>query len=177
MQKSTRIALLALAALALPVGAAAQDAPQPAAPASPVQAEITQIQQRLGALQQQAVQDSAVQAAQAAFEAALFAAMERLDPTVKEKTARGEALQQEVAAARQASDNAKLNALATEAQQLQAFFTGVQRRALATPEIQEARKAFLSVLLARMTQIDPEAEKLVARLEELRAAQAGTAQQ
>jgi chromosome segregation ATPase len=171
----TRIALLAAAALALPAAAAAQEtqpaAPQPQAPAAAApQDEITQIQQRLAALQQQAMQDSAVKAAEATFGAELMAAMERLDPTAKEKAARGEALNQEVEAARAASDNAKLNALATEAQGLQAFFTALRTRALALPEIQEKRQAYLAVVFARMNQIDPQAQALVTRLNELRAA-------
>ena len=176
MQKTTRTALLALAALALPAAAAAQTTPaqpatppaQPAAPAANPQAEIAQIQQRLGQLQQQARQDSAVQAAEEKFGADVMAAMEKLEPTTRAKMARGEALQQEVAAAQQAQDNAKLNTLAAEAQQLQTFFMGLQQRAFATPEIQESRKQFLAVLLARMTQIDPQAQTLVTRLETLR---------
>lgn len=177
MQNKTRTALLALAALALPAAAAAQTTPAPhqhpapaqaAAPAANPQAEIQQIQQRLGQLQQQASQDVGVKAAEEKFGADLMAAMEQLDPQAKTKAARGQALNQEVEAARAANDNAKLNQLAAEAQQLQAYFTGLRQRALALPEIQEKRKAYLAVLFAKMNEIDPQAQALVDRLEALR---------
>ena len=182
MQKMNRTVLLAFAALALPAAAAAQTAPAPAQPApqqpaSSPQAEIQQIQQRLGQLQQQALADSAVKAAEATFGAELMAAMQRLDPTTQAKIARGEALNQEVQAAQAASDNAKLTALATEAQGLQAFFNDLRPRALATPEMQEKRRVFLAVLLARMNQIDPQAQALVTRLETLRGGGAAPAAQ
>jgi hypothetical protein len=178
VQNKTRTALLALAALALPAAAAAQTTPAPQhqhpapapapAPSANPQAELQQIQQRLGQLQQQALQDSAVQAAQKKFGDEVMAAMQGLDPEAKNKAARGEALNQEVEAARAANDNAKLNQLAAEAQQLQTYFAGLQQRALALPEIQEKRKAYLAVLLARMNQIDPQAQALVDRMEALR---------
>lgn len=179
VQKKTRITLLAAAALAFPVAASAQEtpAPQPApaqpAPAAPAQDELTQIQQRLGALQQQAMQDPAIKAASEALSAEVQAAMARLDPAAAEKAARAQALQADVAAARAAADNAKLNQLATEARELQAYFAQLQPRALALPEIQEKRKAFTELLFAKMTEIDPQAQALVTRLNELR----GTASQ
>jgi hypothetical protein len=172
VQKKTRTVLLALAALALPAAAAAQTqpapAPAPAQPAASAQDEITQIQQRLGQLQQRAMQDPAVQAAQATFTAEVMSAMERLDPAAKEKAARAEAIKAEVAAARQANDNTKLNELAAEAQALQAYFAELRPRAVALPEIQEKRKVFTEALFAKMTELDAEAPRLVARLEELR---------
>ncbi len=184
MQKKNRIVLLAFAALALPAAVSAQTTPAPAQPApaqqpaANAQAEIQQIQQRLGQLQQQALQsDSAAKAAEAAFGADLMAAMQQLDPTTQAKVARGEALNAEVEAARAANDNAKLTALATEAQGLQTFFNGLRQRAMATPEMQEKRRAFLAVLLARMNQIDPQAQALVARLETLRSGGAAPAAQ
>jgi len=186
VQKKNRIALLAFAALALPAAAAAQQTqPAPATPAAPAapaqqptaapQAEIAQIQQRLAQLQQQAGQDPAVKAAEEKFGADLVAAMQQLDPAAAAKVARGQALPAEVEAARAANDNARLNALATEAAELQTFFNGLRQRALATPEIQEKRKAYLAVVLAKMNEIDPQAQSLVDRLTALR--NGGAAQQ
>lgn len=162
-----RTTLLALAALALPVSVSAQQRAAPA-PAATAQQEMAQIQQRLGALQQQAMQDSAVQAAEEQLGADVQAAMVRVDPVAGEKVARAQALQSDVEAARAASDNAKLNQLATEAQALQAYFAGLSERVMALPEMQEKRDAFMAVLLARMTAIDPQAQALVTRLRELR---------
>jgi len=183
VQKKNRIVFLAFAALALPAAVSAQTTPAPAPPApaqqpaANPQAEIQQIQQRLAQLQQQALADSAVKAAEATFGADLMAAMQALDPTTQAKVARGEALNQEVEAARAANDNARLTALATEAQGLQTFFNELRPRALATPEMQEKRRAFLAVLLARMNQIDPQAQTLVTRLETLRGGGAAPAAQ
>jgi hypothetical protein len=174
VQKGTRTALLAFAALALPVGAAAQEAqPQPQAPASAAapaapQNEVQQIQQRIAALQQQAMQDPSVKTAEATFEAELLAAMTAADPAVTQKAARAEAMKQEVEAARQAGDNARLQALATEAQQLQAYFNPLRQRVLQQPDIQQKRQAFLAVVFEKMTQLDPQAPTLVQRLQELR---------
>ncbi|HEU4451703.1 MAG TPA: hypothetical protein VFR81_01550 [Longimicrobium sp.] len=183
MQKKNRIVLLALAALALPAAASAQTTPAPAqpapapAPAANPQAEIAQIQQRLQQLQGQALQDSAVKAAEATYAADRMAAMQKLDPTTEAKVARSQALNAEVEAARAANDNAKLTALATEAQGLQTFFADISQRAMATPEMQEKRRAFLAVLLAKMNEIDPQAQTLVTRLETLRAGGAAPAAQ
>lgn len=178
MQKSTRIAVLAAAALALPVVAHAQtSAPaQPAAPAASAanpQAEMAQLQQKLGALQQQALQDPGIKAAQDSLTAVLNVAMAKLDPAAPAKVARATALQNEVAAARTANDNAKLNQLATEAQELQAYFAGLQPRALALPEVQAARQAFTVRIFEKMKQLDPNAQQYVDRLTQLRSASTG----
>lgn len=167
MQKTTRIAFLA-AALALPATAAAQQAQPAPAPTAPAQDEIARIQQRLAQLQQQAGQDPAVKAQEEAFDSYVMSAMERLDPTTREKVARGESLKAEVEAARAASDNAKLNALAVEAQGLQAFFGGLRQRALAQADVQEKRKAYIQALFTRMNELDPQAQALVDRLQALR---------
>ncbi|HWK89585.1 MAG TPA: hypothetical protein VNP72_06300 [Longimicrobium sp.] len=169
MKLRTLLSAAAVVAFAAPVSA--QTAPAPAAPAAPADS-ITLIQQRLGALQQQALQDAAVQEASKQFEADLFAAMTRLDAVAAEKKARGEALTAEVEAARAASDNARLNTLAAEAQQLQAYFNGLRGRALQEADVQEKRKAFLGVLFGKMSEIDPQAQALVERLGQLKAAAA-----
>ena len=118
---------------------------------------------------------AAVKAAEEKFGAEVMAAMQQLDPTAATKIARGQALPAEVEAARAANDNARLNALATEATELQNFFNGLRQRALATPEIQEKRKAYLAVVLAKMNEIDPQAQAMVDRLTALR--NGGAAQQ
>ncbi|HEX2090812.1 MAG TPA: hypothetical protein VHG28_00365 [Longimicrobiaceae bacterium] len=171
MQKTIRIALLAVAALALPATAAAQQQTQPApapAQAASAQDEAARIQQRITQLQQQAQQDSAVKVVEAEFDAYMRAAMGRLDAAFAEKSARAEALKAEVEAARAASDNAKLNALAAEATELQGYFNGLRQRALAQADVQEKRKVYVQALFSKMNEIDPQAQALVARLQELR---------
>ena len=60
------------------------------------------------------------------------------------KSARAQALSQEVAAARAANHNAKLNQLADEATALKAYFDALRPRALAQAEVQQARQAYLA---------------------------------
>jgi len=165
--------LLAAATLALATPARAQGDAAPAAPAD----SVAILQQRIGQLQQQAMQDAAVQAASRSFEEFLMGAMARIDATAAEKKARADALMTEVAAARAAGDNAKLNALATEAQTLQAFFHALRPRAMEQADVQEKRREFLGALFAKMGEIDPQAQALVDRLQQLRAARAATPQQ
>jgi hypothetical protein len=171
VQKSTRIALLAAAALALPAAAAAQTTPAPAQPAAPAAAtanEAAQLQAKLGQLQQQAMADPSLKPAQDSLTAAVNAGMAKLDPTAPTKLARAAALQGEVAAAQSANDNAKLNALATEAGQLQQYFAAMQPRVAQLPEVQAARQAFTERLFAKMKQLDPNTQQYVDRLTALR---------
>lgn len=170
MQKTTRLALIAAAFLAVPAAAHAQTAP--AAPAAPAQNEVEQLRQRIGQLQQQALQDPALEPAQDSFNAVVQAAMARLDPTATAKAARATALTAEVEAARAANDNAKLNQLAEEATALQAFFTALRPRAMADAEVQAARQVFLARVLEKMKQIDPNTQQYVDRLSELQRAPA-----
>jgi hypothetical protein len=164
VRKTIRVAAVALAALAAPAVLAAQETPaQTAAP----EAEIAQIQQRLMAIQQRAMQDPELQAAQAEVGQVLVAAMARVDPTAAAKTERASTLQQDVAAAREAGDNARLHELAAEAEQLQADFAGLRERAMQDAEMQAALTAFQDKVVGKMAEIDGETNVLLARLNEL----------
>lgn len=190
MEKKSRILLIAAATLVLPYTASAQST-QPAQPAQaaeptqeaaavPTPEEVAQLRQRFTALQRRAVEDPAIKSANEAFGAEVLAAMERLDATAAGKKARADAIAGEVEAARAASDNARINALAEEARTLQAFFSELRTRALALPEIEEKRQAYVQLLFAEMTELDPEAPRIAERLEAARAAgvqapQAGSA--
>jgi hypothetical protein len=163
MQKTTALALLAAAALAFPVAARAQGTAAPAAP--PAQAtEAEQLQQKIRALQQQALQDPALKPAQDSFNVVLSAAMGRLDPAAPAKFARFMSINAEVDAARAAGDNVKLNALAQEVPALQTYFSGIRPRAMQDPQVQAARQVFLARVLEKMKQIDPNAQQYVDRL-------------
>lgn len=164
MRMTFRAAAIAMAFLAAPAIAAAQEAP---APAAAPEGEIAQIQQRLMQTQQTALQDPALQQAQAEMGQVLLGVMQRQDPTMAQKTARASALQQDVAAAREAGDNARLHELAAEAEQLQADFAVARERAMADPEVHTAMTAFQEQVVARMAEIDPDTNDLLARLNEL----------
>ena len=173
-----KILALALFTAATPFAAAAQETPgaqpataspeQPSAP--PTAEEVAQLRQRLSTLQQRAKEDSAVEAANEAFNAEVLAAMQRLDATAAARTTRASAIQTEAAAARAAGDNARLAALAEEAKELQAFFAALRERAMALPEIEAGRQAYIAQLFAKMTELDPEAPGIVARLDQAREA-------
>jgi len=168
VQKTTRIALLAVAALALPAAAHAQTTPAPA-PAAPAPAadEATQLRQKLSALQQQAMQDPALKPAQDSFTTVVNAAMARLDPQAPAKLARAQSINADISAAQAANDNAKLNQLATEATALQSYFASLRPRANADPQVVAAKQVWLARLLERMKQIDPNTQQYVDRLTQL----------
>jgi hypothetical protein len=168
VQKITRIALLAAAALALPAAARAQTTPAPA-PAAPAPAadEVTQLRQKLAALQQQAMQDPTLKPAQDSFNTVVNAAMARLDPQAPAKLARAQSINADITAAQAANDNAKLTQLATEATGLQAYFASLRPRANADPQVQAARQVWLPRLLERMKQLDPNTQQYIDRLTQL----------
>jgi len=137
----------------------------PAAQEAPT--ELEQIQARLGELQKKALQDPALQAANQEVSALLVATMERLDPSYKANVARAASLRADVAAAQEAKDNAKLHELAAEAQQLQSSFAAAREQALTDEAVIAKTTELRDKLFAKMVEIDPEAEKLAARLQEL----------
>lgn len=141
---------------------AAPAAPEAAAPAAaPTEAE--QIQARLGRLQQQALQDPAIQAAYADINAT----METVDPEFKALAERAETLKADVAAAQAAQDNARLHELADEAKTLQQNIVTSRARVMANPEVQKKMEEFKVKLFGKMQELDPEAQNLVNRLTEL----------
>jgi hypothetical protein len=141
-------------------GAAAPAAAAPAA--APTEAE--QITARLAKLQQQAAQDPKVLAAYAGITTATEAAV----PEYRVIAERAGTIRADIAAAQAAKDNVKLRALATEAGELQAKAQTARAAANANAEVQAKTLAYRTVLFKKMVEIDPEAQKLVARLAELK---------
>lgn len=154
------VAAIAVVVLAAPTLVAAQDAASP-------ETEIERIQTRLMQTQERVLAEEEVQAAQVEMGQVLVAAMIRLDPTLAAKTERARALQQDVAEAREAGDNARLHELADEAEALQADFAAARQRALTEPDVIEAMEDFRALVIDRMTEVDPEIPALLARLGEL----------
>jgi chromosome segregation ATPase len=175
--KTLRPSLFALALAAAPAALAAQGAPAAPQQQTPAQAEMQQIQAQLQQIQQRVLQEPAIKAAQDSVGTEMTATMERLDPTYRAQVARAEALKAEVAAAQTAKDNAKLNQLAAEATQLQQGFASARQRAVQDPAMAARIKGFQERIVARMTEVDPQTQTLLARLQELRAAPAQQPQQ
>lgn len=168
LSRILKASVLVAAVAVVPAKLNAQQAPagEPAAEAT-AQSEIEQIQARLGELQKQALQDPALQAANQEVSALLVATMERLDPSYKANVARAASLKTDVAAAQEAKDNAKLHELAAEAQKLQASFTEAREKALEDEAVIAKTTELRDKLFAKMVEIDPAAEKLATRLQEL----------
>ena len=171
MLKTLRPSLFALAlaaAPAAPAALAAQEAPAAPQQQTPAQAEMQQIQGRLQQIQQRVLQEPAFKAAQDSIGTEMTATMERLDPTYRAQAARAEALKAEVTAAQAARDNAKLNQLAAEATQLQQGFASARQRAIQDPAMAARIKSFQERIVARMSEVDPQTQTLLVRLQELR---------
>lgn len=126
--------------------------------------EMQTIQQQLGPIQEQALQDEELAAQleeiQTRLEAALrednAEAMDRMDE-----------MQAEMTEAQAAGDQEQMQALMPEAQSLQQQLQSAQQEVLQRPELREAIEEFEAANRARMVEIDPAADSLLQRMDEL----------
>jgi hypothetical protein len=135
----------------------------PAAPAADAAAITAQIQR----VQQQALQDPELRAANQAISTLLTATMAKVDPSYPTYAARVATLNADVAAAQAAKDNARLNELAAEAKELQASVAAAQAKAREDAAVKAELEAFRVKLFTKMVEIDPSVKDLVAQLETL----------
>lgn len=171
ISRTIRAAVIALVAFAVPTMLVAQD---PAVPAEAQQqevqtwlAELQQIQARLGEIQTEALEDAELRAQQEELGTELQAAIEEENPELAADAERIEALEQEAVQAQQSGDQEQLQQLAAEAQQIQTRFAMAQAQVLERPEVASKVEAFEADLEAKMVEIDPEADALIERYEEL----------
>jgi uncharacterized membrane-anchored protein YjiN (DUF445 family) len=129
------------------------------------QAQPAEIEARIEAVQQQAMQDPEIQAAAEELQSLIESTMIRLDPNFTEVAQRAEALQAEVAAAQEASDNARLHELAAEAQEIQQTIAPLQARALQEPAVQEKLDEYRLKLFTRMVELNPDVQEWIAQLQ------------
>lgn len=126
--------------------------------------EMQTIQQQLSPIQEQALQDEELAAQleeiQTRLEAALrednAEAMDRMDE-----------LQTEMTEAQTAGDQEQMEALMPEAQSLQQQLQAAQQDVLQRPELRQAIEEFEAANRARMVEIDPAADSLLQRMDEL----------
>jgi hypothetical protein len=149
-----------------PAALTAQTTDSTPAPATDKQAEIQQITARLGQIQQQAMQDPEIKAANDQLTQLMESKM-ALDPASKQTLEQAKQYQADVAAAQAAGDNEKLTQLAEMGKLIQQGMQVAQTKVLSDPEVQKQMDAFKQQVYKKMVEIDPEAEKLVARLTEL----------
>ena len=131
--------------------------------------ELEQLHGRLQETQGRALRDPQLATSQAELGTRIKQAMERMDPAFAQDLARMESMEAEAAAAQQARDSARLRALGGEAQRMERRFATVQARVLQQPEIAAQVATFQQKLERRMAALDPESDRLIARLRELEA--------
>jgi hypothetical protein len=161
--------LAVLALLALPAGALAQQAGQQQPPAEVQQwiAQMQEIQGRLGAAFEQAMENQALRQEQAEIAQAMDAAMRSEHPTLEQDMARANQIQAEAAAAHQAGDEATLERLTREFEAIDARLGAAQQRALERNGLGERMESFQTRLIEQMLQHEPATTRLIQQREEL----------
>ena len=136
---------------------------EPAGQAADAEAIAAQIQR----VQQQALQDPSLRAANQAISQLIMQTLPKVDPNYAAYAARAGTLKADVAEAQAAQDNARLNELAEEAKQLQANVAAAQAKAREDATVKERLEEFRVQLFTKMVEIDPAVQDLVAQLQEL----------
>lgn len=182
---SSRIAATALACTLLVTAATAQQTTPGASAPSEEQMlllRLQQIEQRIGALQREALQDPELAGQQEALQGEILAHVEENDPEAKKAAIELGEVMSEARAAQQAGDREALSRLAPRAGALQRRVQQAQQEAMGSEEIAPRVAAFEAAMLEALTEIDAgaprlfdEAERAVARLRELNGQPAGTA--
>jgi predicted sugar kinase len=130
--------------------------------------EFQETEARFSALQNQVIQgNSGLQSRQQEIGIMVNDAMREIDPRAESRIERLQALEQEAMAAQQEQDMATFQALMLEAQELQTALRATQEEALEREEVQDAIETFQADVLAAMSELDPEAETMLERLQEL----------
>jgi chromosome segregation ATPase len=94
-------------------------------------------------------------------------AMRAVEPELDDLVQRMEALEREFQSAQQAQDMERLQSIMTQAQELDGRLQQAQAQALERDEVQGAIAAFEDDLMSAMKEIDPEAEEILERVQEL----------
>lgn len=167
-----RTILLALLFVVAPAGLVAQqqgamDPAQLPPEAQELIVELQQLQVKLQPIQQEAMQDPEIQAAQQALGVEIQAAMVEVDPQTPERIERLQELMGEAQAAQAAQDEAAMAQLVAEGRELEQQLQATQAAAIQDPEIAPRVEAFEARLLERMLEVDPEAGSLIERAKEL----------
>jgi chromosome segregation ATPase len=167
--KTLQASLVALVVAAIPNHLSAQASTAEEAQAPVPAAESSQIEARIQAVQQQAMQDAEIQAASTELQSLIQTTMLRLAPEFQQYAERAQTLKSDVAAAQAENDNARLHELAAEAQELQQRINDLQARAMEDAAVQQKLEAYRVQLFNRMVEIDPEVRALLQQLQEANA--------
>lgn len=140
--------------------------------------ELDQIHQELSALQSQALADPSLSAMQESVGEQMRMAMEEIDPSLAQSLDRIPEMEAEAQQAESRGDQEALDALSAEAQRIEERFMAAQNRAMQSrPNLVAEVLAFQEALQERMLESDPEAPRLIARMQELEAMLTSAARQ
>jgi hypothetical protein len=175
-----RAAALAAVVSILPLTAAAQVRPQPAATQAPPSrsaapresvstwyGELQGLSNHLQRVHDQALRDPSLAQAREQLTTAIQRAMDAADPELPRLAARVQRMPAEISAARRRGDTDRIPELERELAQIQARFVRVRSDVLRQPAIARQAHAYEERLRLRMIQIEPLTEALLARTGEL----------
>lgn len=140
-------------------------------------AEMRQLQKRLSSIQQQAMQDSALQAQMQDVQALIDSTIRAMSPQAAQQMEQLDSIRGQLQAAQSQGDTARLRSLIMEAQKLQKALQKVQSRAMQQEDVAAAIKSFQNALREQMRQVDPAADSLIERADSLQRQMQGQAQQ
>lgn len=173
-RRYTRPGLGALvAAVLLGAPALAQELPTPPQQELPdsvqrLLEEFREAEERFNLLQDRAMQENPeLQERQEELGEMVREAVVEINPEAQAQMERLEALEGEFMTAQQRGDGEAVQALIQEAQQLQSAIESAQAQAFEKDEIREAVDTFQADLMVAMTELDPEAESMLERLQDL----------
>jgi len=150
-----------------PVAARATPQTSATANARAWMAELQQIQGRLQAAHNRVMQDAQLRGEQEALFRDVKAALQRADPGLDALARRVESMQAEAADAVQRGDRARVQQLNAELVPIQQRFMRAQQAVMRQPAIAQRSAALEQRLHARMLQMEPETDRLLARGREL----------
>lgn len=170
MSGRATIMLSAALALAAAAPAAAQEAGQPdSAQLREWVTEAQRIQQRLANVQQQVLADPEIAEQRAEVAALVEEAVAEADPSLTTDLERARELEPQMAEAREAGDEERVQSLVAEARALEARIARAQQAALQDPDLSRIVLAFNERVEQRFVELEPEAPQMVERLQEIRA--------
>ncbi len=130
-----------------------------------LQDELRELQARLEAIEQEAVEEPALQEARADLEKSIEQAFQEADAQFDEKAERLTEIQATLEAGETTEEEG--TALIVEAQALHEDLSATQARVMESDPIAAEIDAFQDRLHARMVEVDPEADALIARATEI----------
>lgn len=130
--------------------------------------EAHELEERLEPIRQEAVESSdRLRRAGEALREELLAAYDEHDPGHAERIARAERISAEARAAYEAGDHARMQELEREADEIRGRLAAAQAAVFARPDITELVEGYQLQLMARMSEIDPEAVRLLDQLDRI----------